>query len=242
LVYDNEQECQQAVLSQTYKITGVFFGKKIEFHLSKELPTKEIVCKFLEASKPFRHEFSLGEKRVIRQSPPKPFSTSGLLQSASSQLGMGPKETMSACQQLYQAGWITYMRTDAQTYSVSFLEEAKKWILDEQKRPEYVGDLSKIVNSDAGNPHEAIRVTHIEQRVADGITGRVKKLYEFIWKNTMASCMSAASIEQTPAYMSCPQIDESSNDLTYVYMIEVPAFLGWKVLYPEKGVEQGALA
>ena len=242
LVYDNEKECSQAVLSQSYKIVGIFFPKKIEFILSKELETSEQVCEFFELSKSFKHMLSIGEKKIKQQSPPRPFSTSSLLQSASSNLGMSPKETMSICQQLYQEGFITYMRTDAQTYSCSFLEEAKKWILEEKKRPEYVGDLSKIANSETGeniSAHEAIRVTHIEGEKPAG--GRAKKLYDFIWKNTVASCMSTASMEETPVYMSCPQIG-GVNGLRYEYIIEVPAFLGWKSIYPEKGGEQGKMA
>ena len=233
LVYDNDQECRQAILKQTYKIVGTFFPKKIEFVLSRELGTKEQVCDFLEASKTFKHEFSLGQKKQVIQPPPRPFSTSGLLQSASSNLGMGPKETMSLCQQLYQDGWITYMRTDARTYSVEFLEEAKKWILDNQNRPEYVGDIDGLANKDAGNPHEAIRVTHLEQ-TGDGLAGRAKKLYNFIWKNTIASCMADAKMEHTPAYMSCPQIE---GKLQYVHAIEVAQFLGWKVIYPSSSKE-----
>jgi len=237
LVYDNEKECSQAVLSQSYKIVGIFFSKKLEFVLSKELENSEKVCEFFELSKSFKHMFSIGQKKIIQQNPPRPFSTSSLLQSASSNLGMSPKETMSICQQLYQDGFITYMRTDAQTYSLSFLEEAKKWILEEKKRPEYVGDLEKL--TEAVGAHEAIRVTHIEGEKPDG--GKAKKLYDFIWKNTVASCMSTATIEQTPVYMSCPQIG-GMDGLRYEYTIEVPAFLGWKSIYPEKGGEQGKMA
>jgi DNA topoisomerase-1 len=236
-VYDNEKECSQAVLSQSYKIVGVFFSKKLEFVLSKELENSEKVCEFFELSKSFKHMFSIGQKKIIQQNPPRPFSTSSLLQSASSNLGMSPKETMSICQQLYQDGFITYMRTDAQTYSLSFLEEAKKWILEEKKRPEYVGDLEKL--TEAVGAHEAIRVTHIEGEKPDG--GKAKKLYDFIWKNTVASCMSTATMEQTPVYMSCPQIG-GMDGLRYEYTIEVPAFLGWKSIYPEKGGEQGKMA
>jgi DNA topoisomerase-1 len=237
LVYDNEKECSQAVLSQSYKIVGIFFSKKLEFVLSKELENSEKVCEFFELSKSFKHMFSIGQKKIIQQNPPRPFSTSSLLQSASSNLGMSPKETMSICQQLYQDGFITYMRTDAQTYSLSFLEEAKKWILEEKKRPEYVGDLEKL--TEAVGAHEAIRVTHIEGEKPDG--GKAKKLYDFIWKNTVASCMSTATMEQTPVYMSCPQIG-GMDGLRYEYTIEVPAFLGWKSIYPEKGGEQGKMA
>jgi DNA topoisomerase-1 len=74
---------------------------------------------------------------------------------------MSPKDTMSACQKLYQDGHITYMRTESQSYSAEFLQDIQKHIL-QKKTKEYLGDFEKLVNKDEGNPHEAIRVTHLE--------------------------------------------------------------------------------
>jgi DNA topoisomerase-1 len=227
LVYDNEQEKAKAIIRQTHKITATFFPKKIEFVLSKEFETNEEVLKFMELSKGFRHVFSLGVKKDNIIMPPKPFNTSGLLQAASSSLRMTPKDTMSACQKLYQDGHITYMRTESQSYSVEFLQDVRKYILN-TRTTEYLGDLQRLENRDEGNPHEAIRVTHLDVRTIEDSNSKIKRLYEFIWKNSVASCMSAARFEITPAYMTSPQIHET--EIKYIHLIEVPVFLGWKIL------------
>jgi len=237
LVYDNEQEKKRSIIRQTHKITGTFFPKKIDFGLSKEFETDEEVLKFMELSKGFRHLFSLGVKKDNIQSPPKPFNTSGLLQAASSSLRMTPKETMSICQKLYQDGHITYMRTESQSYSAEFLQDVQKHIL-KTRTAEYLGDFKTIENKDEGNPHEAIRVTHLEVGSIEDTNSKAKRLYEFIWKNTVASCMSAARFEQTPAYMTCPQMNNNDSELRYIHLIEVPIFLGWKSLSSPQQVSE----
>jgi DNA topoisomerase-1 len=236
LVYDNEQEKKKAVIRQTYKITGTFFPKKIEFVLSKDFESDEKVLRFFEASKEFKHMFSIGVKKEIIKSPPRPFNTSSLLQFASSNLRMSPKDTMSACQKLYQDGHITYMRTESQSYSAEFLQDIQKHIL-QKKTKEYLGDFEKLVNKDEGNPHEAIRVTHLEVESIEDTNSKLKRLYEFIWKNTVESCMSAARYEQTPTYMSCPQMGSDESDLKYIHLIELPIFLGWRSLSSQPPVE-----
>ena len=226
LVYDNAME--KCEVKQTYKIVGVFYPKKIEFELSRELATKEEVVCFLEASKTFLHKFSMGKKKMVETGPPRPFTTSRLLQFASSTLRMSPKEVMSGCQQLYQDGYITYMRTDAQTYCLEFLREVEQWIKGVYNE-KYVGNLGLLENRDAGNPHEAIRVTHIEMKTVDGVSARVARLYQLIWNNTVASCMSASKFEQTPLYMTSP-LSLCDKPAEYVHIVEVPVFLGWKTI------------
>lgn len=223
LVYDNAQDKRDITLS--YRITGLFYPKKVEFVLSRELDTKEEVVGFLEASKGFMHRFSTGVKKSCIEGAPKPFHTSGLLQAASSSLKMSPKEVMAGCQQLYQAGYITYMRTDSRLYCGEFLQEAREFITRGWSES-YVGSLGGLESTDAGNPHEAIRVTHLEMKVVDDCKGRVAKLYEFIWKNTVASCMSVYRGEQTPLYFTSP-----IEDCPYIYKVETPIFLGWKTLF-----------
>ena len=121
LVYDNEKEVRE--VSQTYKIMGFFFPKKVEFVLGKEIENTKEVIDFLEASKGFSYEFSVGVKKEQCEKAPKPYNTSALLQAASSSLRMSPKEVMSGCQQLYQEGHITYMRTESRLYCGEFLRE-----------------------------------------------------------------------------------------------------------------------
>jgi len=244
LVYDNAKA--EVNITQTYKITGLFYPKKLEFELSKELETREETRAFLEASKGFRHIFSAGVKKEIVSGAPKPFNTSGLLQAASSGLRMSPKEVMSGCQQLYQEGYITYMRTESQLYCAEYLGEVAQYIRANWHKDTYLGDFGGLENRDAGNPHEAIRVTHLEVvslegsssssiKGGKGITGRVAKLYQLIWRNSVASCMSACRMEQTALYLSSPL-----ENVRYVHKVEVPIFWGWRAV--EYGTDTATLA
>jgi DNA topoisomerase-1 len=227
LVYENELEAKQSTTSTTYKINGSFFPKKIVFDLSKEFDSESQVLDFLEQSKSFNHCLSIGQKKESIKSPPKPFNTSGLLQKASNQLGIGPKETMSICQQLYQDGLITYMRTESQKYSDVFLNKAQEYILKRFEKTEYIGNLEDIINKDSKNPHEAIRVTNIEISTIETENARTSTLYKLIWRNTVESCMSEAKYSNTPILITAPK------DLLYKHTIEVPIFLGFTKLIEE---------
>jgi DNA topoisomerase I len=193
LVYENEMEAKAAVIETKYRIVGTFYAKKIDFILSKQLDTSEEVIDFLEKSKTYSHKMTMGTKRETVQQPPKPFSTSSLLQSASSALHMSPKETMSLCQELYQEGHITYMRTESQTYSAVFLSEGREYIHKEYS--EVLGE--NLQSADESNPHEAIRVTHIEAKTIETENGKAATLYKWIWRNTIASCMPAFRVYHT---------------------------------------------
>lgn len=228
LVYDNTEEKKD--ISVSYRITGLFFPKRIEFVLSRELETREEVVGFLEGSKGFRYTCTMGVKKVYIEGAPRPFHTSGLLQAASSSLKMSPKEVMSGCQQLYQDGHITYMRTDSRLYCAEFVGEIREFISGKWGEG-YVGGVDRLVNMEAGNPHEAIRVTHLEVRSVEGLSARVGKLYEFIWKNTVASCMSEYRGEQTPIYLTSPIVD-----CPYVHKVDVPLFVGWKCIHGNENV------
>jgi DNA topoisomerase I len=227
LVYENEMEAKNAVTNTSHKITGSFFPKKILFDLSKEFENEAQVLEFLEDSKSFNHCLSIGQKKESIKVPPKPFNTSGLLQKASSLLGIGPKETMSICQQLYQDGFITYMRTESQKYSDVFLKKAQEYIVKRFEKPEYIGNIEDIINKDSKNPHEAIRVTNIELNTIETENSRTLTLYKLIWRNTVESCMSEAKYHNTPLIMTAPK------DSIYKHTIEVPIFLGFTKLIEE---------
>jgi DNA topoisomerase-1 len=136
---------------------------------------------------------------------------------------MSPKETTSLCQQLYQDGHITYIRTDSMKYSSTFIHEVTSYITDKcHLTPNYIGNTDIIENKDANNPHEAIRVTHIEVETINTENSRMLALYKLIWKNTIQSCMSI--------YKYCVEKIELTAPLSYkyTYEIETPLFLGWK--------------
>ena len=231
LVYDNEQLLRDGGEPETkYKTTGYFFAKQIPFSLNHDFVEMAKVSEFLELSKTFSHKLSIDlPKDSIRQ-PPKPFNTSNLLQYASNVLNMSPKETMNHCQTLYQAGHITYMRTDSTKYSVDFLLKARGYIIEKWNSEEYLGDFSVIENCDNTNPHEAVRVTHLETGFISGVDARAQTLYKHIWRNTVESCMAAAKYKCTKVSISAPV------NHCYTNIVEIPIFLGWKVV-AERSVE-----
>jgi len=225
LVYDNEKEKETSQIEQLYKTRGVFFSKSIEFHLNNEFSLKSTVLDFLEKSKTHNHMLKIGEDKQSIKSPPRPFHTSRLLQVASNVLHMSPKTTMEICQKLYQNGYITYMRTESSQYSTIFLENMKNFIIKEYKKPEYVGNLGPISLKDSNNPHEAIRVTHIETKTIPNMDDtRMISLYKLIWKNTVESCMADAIYKNKPVKITAPLENE------YIYTIEIPIFYGWKIV------------
>jgi len=224
LVYDNEKE-KNAGIETKYKTVGVFFPRRIPFELNYEFDTDLEVIDFLEKSKLHRHVLTLGSPKDASKSAPKPFHTSRLLQVANNVLHISPKETMSLCQILYQSGYITYMRTESSQYSKPFLEQSEKFILGEYKSDKYLADFSKLENKDASNPHEAIRVTHLETKNITNIEDtRLASMYKLIWRNTLESCMSDATYKTTKVTISAPL------EKQYQYMVEIPIFLGWKTV------------
>ena len=230
LVFDNEMESRASVPSYTYRITGSFFPKKIMFDLSADFDSDVEVLQFLELSKEFKHELSIGKRKESVRTSPKPFNTSGLLQKASSTLSIGPKETMSICQQLYQDGLITYMRTESQKYSDVFLDTASKYIIDRFGSPDYIGNRDNIVNLDSTNPHEAIRVTNMALDSIVCENPRQNTLYKLIWRNTVESCMENARFNNTTVLITAPL------DRSYKHIVEVPIFWGYMKLAEETRV------
>lgn len=221
LVYDNEIEKKENVLELSYKTIASFFSKNLPFELCKNFEQREQVLDFLKKSMKFQHILSIGSPKQKKTSPPKPFNTSNLLQTASNILHLSPKETMSYCQILYQNGHITYMRTENTKYSNSFLNDAGIWIQTKWDK-KYIGDLSKIENLDKNNPHEAIRVTHIDTMEITEENSKIVSLYKLIWRNTIESCMSEALYNVYEINISAP------DNLYYTYTIEIPVFIGWK--------------
>jgi DNA topoisomerase-1 len=230
LVYDKEKSDSKKEMKMVYKTTGSFFQENMIFELSKDLETKREMEDFLEKSKVFQHILSISPLVKKDATPPKPFNTSNLLQTVSNHLHISPKETMSLCQQLYQDGYITYMRTDSIKYSASFITEITKYIQEKYDsrhslssfKKSHLGNLSNIENKDETNPHEAIRVTHLEYNSIPSENPRLSSLYKLIWRNTVESCMSNYEYNVRKAMITAP------DQLQYINNIEIPLFLGWK--------------
>uniref|UniRef100_A0A6C0JLD4 DNA topoisomerase n=1 Tax=viral metagenome TaxID=1070528 RepID=A0A6C0JLD4_9ZZZZ len=231
LVYDNEKQRENNSIETKYKTIGIFTQKRIPFELNHEFDKEEEVLVFLEKTKNHDHKISLGSPKDAIKSAPKPFHTSRLLQVASNVLHVSPKETMSLCQTLYQSGYITYMRTESSQYSKIFLDQADKFITKEWNL-NFIGDFEKLANKDASNPHEAIRVTNLETRsITNGEDSRLASMYRLIWRNTLESCMADAKYNTIKVEISAPL------DYKYQYTIEIPIFLGWKIVFDKSDNE-----
>lgn len=246
LVYDNKRGLNNAAIRWTIK--GSFFSERIDCTLSREFETREEVAEFMESSIGHRYTFTISpEDKIAQRLPPLPFHTSGLLQTASNTLGMSPKETMSLCQQLYQDGHITYMRTDSQRISPAFILSAKKYI-EETWSAKYVSpDMSHIESLEpigsggvtakgscqSGGAHEAIRPTNPRITTIESKIPRMASLYYLIWKTSIESCMSPAIV-----HIATLEITSPLEGVKYMNHIETLAFAGWKVISGKEDPEK----
>ena len=180
------------------------------------------MSQFLEESVNHDHAYSCGKPRSTTKNPPKPFTTSALQQMASNELRISPKDTMKACQKLYEEGLITYMRTDSTTYSKEFIGKASKFI-DKTYGKDYIrSDIDTLAErsenkkkkkgkakkdeSNAQEAHEAIRPTDITRLEADkSLGGRECRLYRLIRRNTLESCMAPATYTAVTATITAPE-------------------------------------
>ena len=224
LIYDRHLENSAKQEKLQYKIQGSFFDSPstIVATLNKEYDGEEECIRFLDKSKTFSHMLTLKSTKEKKTGPPQPFNTSGLLQFVSNTLHMSPKHIMDCCQSLYQEGHITYMRTESKLYANGFLSQMNDFITDEFGGEHVSSEIKLLENSDSNNPHEAIRVTHLQTRAVDHTDKKVMDVYKLIWNRTIQSCMSHYRFNETDVTITAP------NDTHYKSIIEIPVFIGWK--------------
>src|SRR5690606_5802676 len=143
------------------------------------------------------------EKKQVRRNPYPPFITSSLQMEASRKLGLSAAQTMRLAQQLYESGYITYMRTDGTTLSDDAVAQARD-VIKKDYGAKYLPDAPRLYKSKAKNAqeaHEAIRPTDLTRSKA-GDDAQQRRLYELIWKRTMASQMENRSEEHTSELQS----------------------------------------
>ena len=230
LIVEKEREIKNFISKSSYKLIGVFEneqGVKLKAELNEKYYSVEEVKNFLEKNYNSIFNISSIDKKPAKKSPTPPFTTSTLQQEASRKLGFGVTRTMSTAQKLYEAGLITYMRTD----SVTISNEAKSSIVQkiESKYGEDYVNLRdyKNKNKSAQEAHEAVRPTdiNIEEITSDYDQQR---LYHLIWKRTISSQMSDAQIERTVV-----NIKSDSYNEFFVARGEVIKFDGFLRVYNE---------
>jgi DNA topoisomerase-1 len=241
LVYDNYQEIHSSQERKVYHTVGHFTNSNIPFELNVAFETKEKMVDFLEGSIDFTHIYTCTKPVKKWKPPPEPFTTSRLLQVASNELHYSPKETMRLCQVLYEAGYITYMRTDSKTYSGDFIHAVKEYLSRTYNESYIHKDIDTLISENKGEKgntkkretketnslsqeaHEAIRPTQISlDQLPETMDNKEKKMYKLIWENTVESCMSAASFQSITAKISAYQ------NTTFAFTSELIDFPGWK--------------
>jgi len=202
LVVDREKEIMAFHSEPYYKVEAIFHPEgtpasvKVKALLDTRFGSMEQARKFLEDSVDASYRIDSLEKKEASRFPAAPFTTSTLQQEASRKLHFPVSTTMRIAQGLYERGLITYMRTDSTNLSSLALGTAKKFILDNfgdaYSHPRQYRTKAK----GAQEAHEAIRPTYIENTAIEG-TAQEKKLYELIWKRTVASQMSESRVMNT---------------------------------------------
>ncbi len=198
LIVERERAIKAFEAESTFKITATFAGNSYELpaELAKRFDDATTATEFLEHCKSATFTISAVEQKPGTRNPSAPFTTSSLQQEAARRLGFGVKQTMTLAQRLYEAGHITYMRTDSTILSGLAIKAAEDHITSEYGKEYHQVRQFKTKNSSAQEAHEAIRPTTFGKLTA-GEDGGQQKLYELIWKRTVASQMTPAQIDKT---------------------------------------------
>ena len=239
LIVDREREIDSFKTQSRFKVTGDFIvtdkdGKKSEF--KAEVPeyfnTQKEAEEFLDSCRTSEFSIESLEKKPVKKSPSAPFTTSTLQQEASRKLRYSVARTMLVAQKLYEAGKITYMRTDSVHLSDFALDAAEGQINSEYGKKYSQKRQFKTKSQTAQEAHEAIRPTDFSKESVSG-SKEEKALYELIWKRSIASQMSDAQIERTIA-----KINLSDTDKMFVAKGEVIKFDGFLKVYMESSDEE----
>lgn len=237
LIVEREREIQQFKSEPYYRVNAIFGltrqdGSQVEVkaELDKRFTNHDEAVAFLELCRNAEFSVEAIQKKPLKRSPAPPFTTSTLQQEAARKLGFSVSQTMMVAQHLYENGLITYMRTDSVNLSNLAIGTAKEEITklygEEYSQPHNFHTHSK----GAQEAHEAIRPTYISNATIDG-TAQEKRLYDLIWKRTVASQMADAQIEKTTV-----TIRISADDPTLAHFVangEVVTFDGFLKVYRE---------
>jgi DNA topoisomerase-1 len=216
LIVEREREIKEFVPEASYKVVAIFrlnidgTSHDVRADYSGRFKTKEEAKAFLEKCRNAQFKVSEITTKPIRKIPAPPFTTSTLQQEATRKFGFTVMQTMMLAQRLYESGKITYMRTDSVNLSTLCLDSCQKAI-SESMGDEYVKTRQYTQKAKgAQEAHEAIRPTYMDNQSIDG-TAPEKRLYELIWKRTIASQMADAEIEKTTVSIVAPKIDGEFN-------------------------------
>jgi len=233
LLAEREREIQAFTPTSSFKIVGQFAAensaKKMQgfkANYAKKKDSASDAKSFLESCKGANYKISDIQVKPAKKTPAGPFTTSTLQQEASRKLGYSVAKTMLVAQRLYEAGKITYMRTDSMNLSETALEDIKKVVTDKYGAEYNELRKFKSKNDSAQEAHEAIRPTSMGEE--DISNADQQRLYTLIWQRTMASQMADAQLEKTTATITI-----STNNENLVARGEMVKFDGFLRLYLE---------
>jgi len=229
LIVEREREIEAFTPQSSFKVIGNFTvnGKSFRADLQKNFKTEQEANDFVEKCKSTSFKIRDLQKKPAKRTPAPPFTTSTLQQEASRKLGYSVGNTMSVAQRLYEAGRITYMRTDSLNLSDFAMASAKEEIISS-----YGGDFCnprkyKTKSAGAQEAHEAIRPVDFKVNSA-GADGQQERLYQLIWKRAIASQMSDAELERTTVHIEIDGVEEE-----FVAKGEIIKFEGFLKVYLE---------
>ena len=241
LIVEREREINKFTTESGYRITALFElpgeGEEktlLNTELSKRFKTREEAEKFLESCKDAQFVIDDVNTKPQKKSPAAPFTTSTLQQEAARKLGFTVSQTMMVAQRLYESGYITYMRTDSVNLSSLCIGSCKEVVTDIYGA-EYLKSRNYSTRAKgAQEAHEAIRPTYMSNATIEG-TIPEKRLYELIWKRTIASQMADAQVEKTTVNISI-----SGHEESFVATGEVTVFDGFIKVYRENTDDETA--
>ncbi len=228
LIVEREEEIEAFETETSFKVTAIFVlpdGTEVLGEVGKRFKSEDDVEKFLNSCIGAAYHISDIEKKQAKKNPPAPFTTSTLQQEAGRKLRYSVTQTMVLAQKLYEAGHITYMRTDSLNLSNVALAMIKEQVLDLFSEEYSQVRKFKTKAKGAQEAHEAIRPTNMNKMEA-GDNKNQKSLYKLIWQRTMASQMSSADIEKTTV-----KVANDKNKELFEAKGEVVTFPGFLAVY-----------
>ena len=239
LIVEREREIQDFKSEPYFRVSAIFAvpladgnQTEVKAELDHRFKSHSDALAFLEACKDAEFVISDIAKKPLKRVPAPPFTTSTLQQEAARKLGFSVSQTMMVAQRLYESGRITYMRTDSVNLSSLCIGASKEEIVslygENYSRPRNYHTHSK----GAQEAHEAIRPTYMNEQTIDG-SAQEKRLYDLIWKRTVASQMADAELEKTTVEISINGTAPQSAQYHFTVQGEVVTFDGFLKVYRE---------
>ena len=239
LIVEREREIQTFQPEAAYRVVATFMVPDIDGNMTEmkaelgtRLKTKEEAEAFLQSCKTATFTIEEVQTKPSTKSPAAPFTTSTLQQEAARKLGFSVSQTMTIAQRLYESGQITYMRTDSTNLSGLCLGASKKLIIESMGEQYHQMRNFKTKAKGAQEAHEAIRPTYMDRQSIDAPSAE-RRLYELIWKRTIASQMAEAQFEKTTATISV-----NNSPYTFTATGEVLMFDGFLRVYRASADEE----